>query len=110
MKRFKNVVISVSLDSKCLEELLELKKSDILTYADNIYFVHIYGKESEVHVPEDVRNHGYEEIEKFILQKLHSLAESLIPGHINQTGQRHSNCLFNTCAKIKILSYSQCQL
>lgn len=105
MKRFKNIVVSVSLDGKSAKELFELKNSDLLGNADNIYFIHIYNERSKKYLPSTIDTNNFEEIENHVVQKLHELADELIHGHLNKSEQRHSHCLFNNDAKIKILDY-----
>lgn len=105
MKKFKNIVISVSLDKRCPEELSELKDSDLLSNADNIYLVHIYNDKSKKYLSGNINANNFEEVEDYIVKKLHGLTDHLVPGHFNKNNQRHSYCLFNSSAKIKILDY-----
>ena len=101
----KNIVISVSMDEGLIEELSELKNFNLLKSADNIHLIHIYNKKSKYKLPLSVNHEDFEEVEKYVVDKLHAISDDLMPGHKNKDGDRHSLCVFNGNEKIKILEY-----
>ncbi len=88
-----------------MEEIFKLKDSEMLNKAENIYLVHIFNEKSKKHLPQEIQNKDFTEIENYVIQKLHRLTDDLLPGHHNRSEERHSHCIFNINEKIKILDY-----
>ena len=105
MKNFKNIAILVSLDEKHVKELSELKDSELLSHADNIYFVHIFSERSKKDLPLSVDSHDFEDVKHFVMDRLKELCTELVPSHHNENDERHCHCLFNSSEKIKVLDY-----
>jgi len=105
MNKINNIVLSVSMDELSIKNFSELKNSHNLGLADNIHFIHIYNEKLIHNLPSSLDCSDFGNVESYVVEKLHDLAKDLIPNHINEKGDRHSLCIFNSSEKIEILNY-----
>jgi nucleotide-binding universal stress UspA family protein len=82
--KYSNVVIEVSLDEGCLENLLSLKRSPIFKNAEQVSLVSVYNDSMVNLLPCNIVNkEDFDEIKSVLESRLSELRDELIPSDVD---------------------------
>jgi nucleotide-binding universal stress UspA family protein len=102
---YKNIVVLVSLDSQTSDDLKGLSAHPFLKETDNVYFLNIFNKRSEKHLPLNIDTKNREQVEEYITGVLKDIREATVNGHQNKNSTKHSRVFFDNNDKNRVLEY-----
>lgn len=103
--KYKNVVIDVSLEESCVDQLMSLKNSPVLRNADQVFIVTVYNETMKSCLPVELIDHtDLEQIEKYAKSRLEDIKLELLPDGVDSSGW-YTEVIFNKDAKRVALEY-----
>ncbi|MCO4795082.1 MAG: universal stress protein [Bacteriovoracaceae bacterium] len=103
--KYESVVIDVSLDDTCSDQLLSLKGSPVLKNASHVYIVSVYNESMKECLPSNIVDpKDFDEIGKFAKAKLEDLKMELLPSGV-ESSSWHTEVVFNNDSKRVALEY-----
>ncbi|TNF29591.1 MAG: universal stress protein [Deltaproteobacteria bacterium] len=103
--KYESVVIDVSLEEGCFDQLMSLKNSPILKNANHVYIMTVYNEKMKACLPShivDSTDHG--QITEYAKAKMEDLKMELLPSDTNSESW-HTEIVFNNDAKRVALDY-----
>lgn len=103
--KYESVVIDVSLEEGCFDQLMSLKDSPVLKNANHVYIVTVYNESMKGSLPSHIVDPtDHEEITNFAKSKMEDLKMELLPSGVGSESW-HTEVVFNNDTKRVALEY-----
>lgn len=103
--KYESVVIDVSLEEGCFDQLMSLKDSPILKNANHVYIMTVYNEKMKASLPSHIVDHSdHDEISKYAKAKMEDLKMELLPSGVGSESW-HTEIVFNNDTKKVALEY-----